>query len=94
MLPRSAILLLSVLVDHFPPAAVVVTLATSVLPGSSKTCTTTVVFSLAVPENGGVWSFDGDGGVTIDTTGGSVLTSKGTVSLWPSPFPSPLFSIA
>ena len=86
--------LLSVLVDHFPPAAVVVALATSVLPGSSKTCTTTVVFSLAVPENGGVWSFDGDGGATIEISGGFVLTSNSTVELWPSPFPRPLFSRA
>ena len=86
--------LLSVLVDQLPPAAVVVALSTSVLLGSSKTCTTTVVFSLAVPENEGVTLFEGDGGPTIDTTGGSVLTSKDTVSLWPSPFPSPLFSIA
>ena len=38
--------LLSALVDHFPPEAVVVALATSVAP--SNTCTTTSVFSLAV----------------------------------------------
>ena len=66
--------------------------ATSLAP--SNTCTTTSVFSLAVPENDGVVLFDGDAGATIVTTGDSVLTSKPTAGLLPSPLPSPLFSVA
>ena len=84
--------LLSVLVDHFPPAAVVVADATSVDP--SKTWTTTSVASLAVPENPGMILFDGVAGCAIVTTGGSVLTSNVTFALSPSPLPRPLFSLA
>src|SRR5205085_2817390 len=79
-------------VDHAPPLAVVFAFATSV--GPSKTCTTTSVFSLAVPENEGFVLFERAGGPTIVTTGGSVSTSKVIVLLEPGAFPMPLISVA
>ncbi len=86
---------LSAGVDHLPPEAVVATLAIWVVVPASSTCTTTSVFSLAVPEKDGVVFFECSAGWTIVTTGGSVLTSNDFVgSLLPSGFPRPLFSKA
>src|SRR5205823_1406717 len=79
-------------VDHLPADALVLPLATSVDP--SKTCTTTSVFSFAVPENEGFVLFDGVVGWLSVTSGGRVLTSKLTVLLFPAAFPSRLFSVA
>src|SRR5205085_3947769 len=80
-------------VDHAPPLAVVFAFATSV--GPSKTCTTTSVFSLAVPENEGLVSLDGVLGCASVSTGASVSTSKVTSLPLPSGLPeSPLFSVA
>ena len=83
---------LSVLVAHFPSAAVVLAVATSVVP--SSTCTVTWVFSLAAPENAGTVTFEGVFGPTMVTTGGRVSTSKGTGALLPSALPMALFSVA
>ena len=88
----SSLLSAAPLVDQWPPDAVVFADATSVAP--SMTCTVTSVFSLAVPSKDGFLLFDGDGGATIVTTGASVLTSKLTSLLLPSPLPSELFSVA
>ena len=83
---------LRLLVDHSPPEAIVVAVATCVAP--SNTCTSTSVASLASPLNDGSVFFDGVGGPTIDTTGDSVSTSKDTLLLVPFSLPRPLFSVA
>ena len=48
------------------------------------------MLSLAVPEKDGVVSFDGDGGPSRVTVGGSVSTTKVTGALFPGPLWIPL----
>src|SRR5438445_754713 len=73
---------------HLPPVPGAVALATFSPAGlvPLKISTVTCVSSLAVPENDGVVSFDGDGGASSVTVGASVSTTNLTGMLLPAAF--------
>jgi hypothetical protein len=83
--PRAGVAWLELQAPPVPGAVAVATTAPcAAVP--SKISTMTGVASLAVPENDGVVSFDGDGGALSVTTGGSVSRTNVTGGLLPGAF--------
>src|SRR5437588_2532157 len=91
--PRAGAAALEVQLPLPPGAWAVATISPSGL-GPSKTSTVTSVVSLAVPENAGLSSLDGEGEGSSVTVGGLVSTTKVTGALHPDALPIALGWVA